>query len=424
MKLPIVLSVTGLVVVAGAGLAYKPATEYWKNRNRVEWETAEVSRGDILAVVNSTGTIRPVLSVTVGAQVSGPIKQLNVEFNQEVKEGEELARIDPRLFDAAVKNGSAALATSKARIKQIRAQLQQATNAEQRGIKLRSEKETFVSDTEMDQLRFTRQGLEAELEVGLAQVQQAEASLEQATTNLEFTIIRAPRDGVIIDRKIEHGQTLAAQFQAPELFVLAPDLRKEVYVHVSVDESDIGLIRQAQDRQAQDRKPVVYFTVDAYPDDEFPGSIKEIRYSSIAEQNVVTYPVIVAAANPKLQLLPGMTATVSFNVDEREDVVRIPNSALRFYPDIEQVREEDRALLEGASSKNQAGQKSEDELGSVSERRESRRNRNRRHVWIQEGDQLRAIAVEIGVTDSRFSECLSGELKSGANLVVRIKPPE
>ena len=110
MKLPIVLSVTGLVVVAGAGLAYKPAAEYWKNRNRIEWETAEVSQGDILAVVNSTGTIRPVLSVTVGAQVSGPIKQLNVEFNQEVKEGEELARIDPRLYDAAVKNSSAALA--------------------------------------------------------------------------------------------------------------------------------------------------------------------------------------------------------------------------------------------------------------------------------------------------------------------------
>ena len=419
MKLPIVLSVTGLVVVAGAGLAYKPAAEYWKNRNRVEWETAEVSRGDILAVVNSTGTIRPVLSVTVGAQVSGPIKRLNVEFNQEVKEGEELARIDPRLYDAAVKNSSAALATSKARIKQIRAQLQQATNAEQRGLKLRSEKETFVSDTEMDQLRFTRQGLEAELEVGLAQVQQAEASLEQAATNLEFTIIRAPRDGVIIDRKIEHGQTLAAQFQAPELFVLAPDLRKEVYVHVSVDESDIGLIRRAQDSGR-----VVHFTVDAYPDDVFEGTIKEIRLSSIAEQNVVTYPVVVSAPNPKLQLLPGMTATVSFDVDERLDVVRIPNSALRFYPDIEQVRVEDRVLLEGASSKNQATQKSEDEPGSVSERWESRRNRNRRHVWIQEGAQLRAIAVETGVTDSRFSECLSGELQSGANLVVRVKPPE
>ena len=419
MKLPIVLSITGLVVVAGAGLAYKPAAEYWKNRNRVEWETAEVSRGDILAVVNSTGTVRPVLSVTVGAQVSGPIKQLNVEFNQEVKEGEELARIDPRLFNAAVKNSSAALATSKARIKQIRAQLQQATNAEQRGLKLRSEKETFVSDTEMDQLRFTRQGLEAELEVGLAQVQQAEASLEQAATNLEFTIIRAPRDGVIIDRKIEHGQTLAAQFQAPELFVLAPDLRKEIYVHVSVDESDIGLIRRAQDRGR-----VVHFTVDAYPDDVFEGSIKEIRLSSIAEQNVVTYPVVVSAPNPKLQLLPGMTATVSFDVDERLDVVRIPNSALRFYPDIEQVREEDHVVLEGASSKNQASQKGEDEPGSVSERWESRRNRNRRHVWIQEGEQLRAIAVETGITDSRFSECLSGELKSGVNLVVRIKPPE
>ena len=157
MKLPIVLSVTGLVVVVGAGLAYKPATEYWKNRNRLQWETSEVSRGNILAVVNSTGTVRPVLSVTVGAQVSGPIKRLNAEFNQEVKEGDELARIDPRLYNAAVKSSSAALATSKARIKQIQAQLQQATNAEQRGIKLRSEKETFVSDTEMDQLRFTRQ---------------------------------------------------------------------------------------------------------------------------------------------------------------------------------------------------------------------------------------------------------------------------
>ena len=419
MKLPIVLSVTGLVVVAGAGLAYKPATEYWKNRNRIEWETAEVSRGDIKAVVNSTGTIRPVLSVTVGAQVSGPIKQLNVEFNQPVKEGEELARIDPRLFDAAVKNGSAALATSKARIKQIRAQLQQATNAEQRGIKLRTEKETFVSDTEMDQLRFTRQGLEAELEVGLAQVQQAEASLEQATTNLEFTIIRAPRDGVIIDRKIEHGQTLAAQFQAPELFVIAPDLRKEVYVHVSVDESDIGLIRRAQESGR-----VVHFTVDAYPDDVFKGSIKEIRLSSIAEQNVVTYPVVVSAANPKLQLLPGMTATVSFEIDERPGVVRIPNSALRFYPDIEHVRDEDRSLLEGASSQDENKKKSEQEPGSVSERWESRRNRNRRHVWIQEGEKLRAIAVETGITDSRFSECLSGELKSGAKLVVRIKPAE
>jgi HlyD family secretion protein len=156
----------------------------------------------------------------------------------------------------------------------------------------------------------------------------------------------------------------------------------------------------------------------------FPGSIKEIRYSSIAEQNVVTYPVIVSAPNPELKLLPGMTATVSFDVDERLNVVRIPNSALRFYPDIEQVREEDRVVLEGASSKNQASQKSEEEPGSVSERWESRRNRNRRHVWIQEGDLLRAVAVETGVTDSRFSECLSGELKSGAKLVVRIKPAE
>ena len=419
MKISYVLGVTGLVIVISGALAYRPASEYWKQRNRPEWETVQVSRGEIVSVVNSTGAVKPVLSVTIGAMVSGPIEKLFVEFNQEVVEGEELARIDARLYTAAHKNSAAAVATSKARIKQIRASLQQATNAEQRGIKLRSENETFISDTEMDQLRFSRQGLEAEIEVALAQIQQAEAALDQAETNLGFTVIRAPRDGVIIDRKIEHGQTLAAQFQTPELFVLAPDLRAEIYVHVSVDESDIGRIRQAQDAGRE-----VRFTVDAYPDDVFVGNIKEIRLSSNAEQNVVTYPVVVSAPNADLKLLPGMTATVSFEVDERHDIMRIPNSALRFYPDIEHVRKEDHGLLEGKKSDDMADNSNEDEARSVVDQWESRRNRNRRHVWVEEGNMLMAVAVETGISDTRYSECVSGDLKTGMELVIRLKPPE
>src|SRR5262249_52037125 len=144
---------------------------------------------------------------------------------------------------------------------------------------------------------------------------------------LRYTNIKAPVDGIIINRKIDPGQTLAAQFQAPELFVVAPDMRTKMYVHASVDEADIGLIHEAQRKDLP-----VTFTVDAYPDDLFEGMIEEIRLSSTTTQNVVTYPVIVAAPNPDLKLLPGMTASISFEVNRRADIIKIPNSALRYFP--------------------------------------------------------------------------------------------
>ena len=147
---------------------------------------------------------------------------------------------------------------------------------------------------------------------------------------------------MVINRKIDPGQTLASQFQTPELFIVAPDMRKKMHIHALVDEADIGLIRQAQ----QEQKKVI-FTVDAYLDDLFEGVVEEVRLSSTTTQNVVTYPVIVAAPNPDLKLLPGMTANISFQVEERQEVIKIPNAALRFYPKPEQVREEDRQLLEG-----------------------------------------------------------------------------
>src|SRR5262249_35270251 len=152
--------------------------------------------------------------------------------------------------------------------------------------------------------------------------------------------IRAPVDGVVIDRKIDPGQTLAAQFQTPELFIIAPDMKKEMYVMASVDEADIGLIRRAQ----ESNQPV-HFTVDAYPDDLFEGKIGQVRMNSTTTQNVVTYPVVVTAPNPDMKLMPGLTANISFQISEKKDTIRIPNAALRFYPKPEQVRPEDRLLL-------------------------------------------------------------------------------
>jgi HlyD family secretion protein len=274
----------------------------------------------------------------------------------------------------------------------------------------------------MDQFKFKRMSLEAMVTVAESNVLQAEANLQNSQANLEYTKITAREDGVIIDRKVDPGQTVASSFQTPELFVLAPDMRKEIRVFASVDEADIGQIRDAQ-RTGQP----VRFTVDAYPDDLFSGTIFQIRRNSTTTQNVVTYPVVVSAPNPDLKLLPGMTAAISFQVGERKDVLRIPNAALRFYPNREQVRPEDRPVLEGAGS---AAGKSEDEEEqeraaagrSAEEKAELKRKRNRRHVWVIDGEFLRAVEVMTGLADGNHTELLSGDLKEGQKLVSGIQP--
>lgn len=232
--------------------------------------------------------------------------------------------------------------------------------------------------------------------------------------NLEYTDIRSPVAGRMIDRKIDRGQTLAAQFQTPQLFVVAPNMEEEMHVFASVDEADIGLIRRAQQRDA-----LVEFTVDAYPDDLFTGTIAEIRFNPTTVQNVVTYPVVVTAPNPELKLLPGMTANISFQIEKRSDVLKVPNAALRFYPERDQVREQDRKLLEGGGD-----DETNDAIDSRSaaEDADAKRRRNRRHVWIAEGELLRAVEIETGISDSQFSELVAGELKEGQKLVTGVSP--
>jgi len=404
-----------LLVVCGMGAgAYVPAREYWKKRNRPKWRFATVATGDIVADVNATGQVQPRLSVQVGAVVSGPIEKLWVDFNDEVEKDQVLATIDKRLFDSAVKSAVAALNIRNADLQRAESMLYQSLNDEYRALALHRENPRFISQAELDQLRFRRESLEAEVAVAAASVEQAKANLTNAEANLRYTDITSPVDGVIIDRKIDEGQALASQFQAPVLFVVAPDLRKEMRIFASIDETDIGLIRDAQETG----KPV-HFTVDAYPDDLFEGTIYEIRLSSTQIQNVVTYPVVITAVNPDLKLLPGMTASISFRVDERKDVIKIPNSALRFYPQEKHVRKEDRKLLEGAAWEKEDDDEPEVTL-SAEERAKIRRKRNRRHVWVVDGEFLKAIELEIDLSDSKFSELVSGDLKKGQKLVIGI----
>ncbi len=411
--------VMSLVVLGLSGwAAYAPAARYWRERNRVTYLEAGVTRGRIVAVVNSTGTVKPVRSVQVGAFVSGPIESILVDFNDEVKKGDLLAKIDPRIYDASVARDRAMLATRVAEVGRVSATLQQAVNDERRARALRAERKDFISDSEMDQYKFGRMSQEAQLAVAETTVKQARANLNTSEANLAYTKITSPVDGVIIDRKVDPGQTVASQFQTPEMFTVAPDMRKEMRVFASVDEADIGLIRDAQEAGHP-----VHFTVDAYPDDLFEGKIFQIRRNSTTTQNVVTYPVLVSAPNPDLKLLPGMTASLSFQIGETGDVPLIPNAALRFFPEREQVRPADRRLLEGAEPSEGAEVQVQVSL-SAGEKAEVRRRRGRRHVWVVDGEFLRAVEVYTGLSDSKFTEMVAGDVREGRRLVTGIRVKE
>lgn len=418
LKTFFVLAILGGVVA----LAYQPITAYLAQRNKITWRTSRVERGSIIAVVNSTGTIKPKLQVTVGSFVSGPIDELNCEFNQEVKKGDILAKIDPRIYQAGVDRDQATIASREADVFRVQAQLQQAINDEKRAIALRAEDDTFIAQAEMDKIMFSRISLEAQLKVAQTSIDQAKATLENSLLQLGYTEIKAPVDGIVIDRKIDPGQTLAAQFQTPELFVIAPDMREEMHVHASVDEADIGQIQVAKAKNYP-----VTFTVDAYPDELFTGKVNEVRLSSTTLQNVVTYPVIVGAPNPDLKLLPGMTASISFQVDERQAVIKIPNGALRFYPDAKYVRAEDIPLLEGLAQVQPVEADAINDTGdsivsqSARDRTDSRKRRSQRHVWVAEDQKLRAVAVTVGLSDGQFTELVSGELKDEQELVIGIQ---
>jgi HlyD family secretion protein len=409
--------IIGLVFLGVAGwLGVPPLLAYWKELHKQNYREAEVNSGEIISVVNSSGTVKPVLNVQIGCCVPGPIKKVYVDFNDKVKEGQLLALIDPLIFKAQYDAADAQLKCARSRLLQAQAKLNQAKRELKRADELRPKQ--AISDADYDLAKANFESANADIEVCKATIDQNQALFNNAKTNLDYAEIKSPVDGIVIERKVDPGQSVAAQFQTPEMFKVAPDLDKRVQVHASVDEADIGLIKDAQRRG----QPVM-FTVDAYPNDLFQGKIYQVRLNPTTTQNVVTYPVVVEAPNPDMKLLPGMTANLSFQIDKHAKVLRVPNASLRFYPKIEQVRPEDRAILEGDDEKPDDRDASAAEVQhSAMEKAEAAKKHNRRHVWVVDGDFLKAVEIVIGINDSKYSEVISGSLKEGLKVVTGLAP--
>lgn len=383
-----------------------------------KYRTMLVRRGDITAIVNSTGTIQPVQSVQVGSFVSGPIRKVFVDFNDKVSAGQVLAEVDPLIYRAQRDQASALLDRAEADLLQSTAKLEQVRREWNRAESLRTK--NAISDADCDLAKAAYETAKANVAICEATIKQNKAALALAETNLNYTVIRSPVDGIITDRKVDSGQTLASQFQTPVLFVVAPDLEKKVYVLAAVDEADIGMIRAAQLRG----EPVT-FRVDAYPNDVFNGKIAQVRLTPTTVQSVVTYTVVVESANGELKLLPGMTANLSFQVEQHKGVQKIPNAALRFYPKSDQVRVCDRSILEGTSADGKKKQdvESSDAADAPDPSPPSERSPKTRYVWFVEGELLAAVKVVVGVTDRNYTEVVTGDLSDGQALVTGLRTP-
>ncbi len=461
-----------------------------------KFRTVKVERGEISSVVTATGTINPVITVLVGSQVSGTIKELYADFNSRVREGQVIAQIDPAIFEAQVEQGKANLQNAQANLLNAKANLKNAqANLNKAEIAvldtkrtLERNKELFEKkvipqatldtaqtnyDTAIAQREVAKAQLESaksHVESSKAQIEQAKASLKVSETNLRYTTIRSPVNGIVISRNVDVGQTVAASLQAPTLFTIAKDLT-QMQVNTNVSEADIGRIATGQE---------AIFTVDAFPERTFRGRVSEVRNAPQTIQNVVTYDVVIQVDNRELRLKPGMTANVSIQIEHKEDILKVPNSALRFKPEIAKKEEtvktssrkqevpssekrdswverfakelnlsaDQRATLEMMlrSSKGEIqeirekskpeeaqtriraliGQKmwgilteaqkeKWKEMGRTSEISQARPGR----VWVltPEGKPT-AMDIMVGITDGTFSEVVQGNLQEGMDVIV------
>jgi len=282
--------------------------------------TAAVTRGAIVKVVASTGTLQAVTSVDVGAEISGIIATLGADFNSIVTKGQVLATLDPSLLKAAVEQARANLAQAKADVDRLRATQSVADLTLGRDRTLAAHEMLAAAD--LESAETDSHTVAADVAAALAKVTQAEADVKNAEVNLSKSVITSPIDGVVIARNIDIGQTVASSFNTPTLFVIAADLTK-MQINANIDESDVGMIQVGQG---------VSFHVDAFPNDTFRGVVSQVRLNAATVNNVVTYSGIIDAPNPQLKLKPGMTANLTVEVARRDDVLRVPDAALRFKP--------------------------------------------------------------------------------------------
>ncbi len=312
-----VVTLLVLVVIGGSGYAYY---RYSKAAPAPTVTTAPITRGDIVDRVGATGTLQAVTTVQVGTQVSGTIQNLYADFNSIVRKGQVLARLDPSLFQTQIEQARANLIRAQADLDRLRVGLDDARTKLGRAKELSDRQ--LLPRNELDAADINVRSAEAQIRSAQAQVTQAQASLNQNQVNLAHTVIEAPIDGLVISRNVDVGQTVAASMQAPTLFVLAADLTK-MQVIANLDESDVGRIRPGQH---------VSFRVDAYPAEDFTGSVAQVRLQPIVQQNVVTYATVIDVPNVDLKLKPGMTANVNIEIARKQNVLRVPNAALRFRP--------------------------------------------------------------------------------------------
>jgi HlyD family secretion protein len=405
-----------------------------------------VETGEIQQVVEATGTINAVITVQVGSQVSGTIAKLYVDFNSHVKKGQLIAQIDPPLFDGALsqaradlENARANLAVSIANTAKARAMDAQTKADYERNLGL--SKQGVISQQSLDLAKANAESAAAQVSAALAQehqaraqVQQKEAAVQVAQTNLDYTTIHAPIDGTVVARNVDVGQTVAASLQAPTLFTIAQDLTK-MQVYAKTDESDVGQIRSGQK---------VSFKVDAYPRETFTGTVSQVRMNSTVVQNVVTYDTIVDFKNPELKLFPGMTAYVSIPVATAASVLKVPNGALRYKPDLsaEEIRAlyqksgiPENAISRGQTSRAEAApaaaarpqggnaRKSAGRAGETSARIEEAQapKFDTQIVWkLNAEKELEPVRIKTGITDHTFTEVLqdlNGDLKAGDELI-------
>jgi len=354
-----------MILPAGVALAVYVGLRTASSHAAAERYRTEVVRlGEITQTVSANGTLNPVVLVRVGTQVSGTVSKLHADFNDRVHEGEVLVELDDRLFRAQVHE-------SEAKVGDARAALELAVANEARMRQLH--RQGFISQQELDQVEEAAKAARAQLAL-------AQAQLEKDRTNLAYTVIRSPVAGVVVDRQVDVGQTVAASFQTPTLFLIAQDLSR-MQIDTSFAEADIGSIRVGQP---------VHFKVDAFPDRSFQGTVKLIRLNPVTQQNVVTYDVVIAVDNPDQILLPGMTAYVNIVVARRQGVPVVSNAALRFRP------------LEPAP---------------VAAPPQGRGGRAAT-VYVLENDQLRRVSIVPGITDNRHTEIVSGEVKPGVQVVL------
>ena len=285
------------------------------------FRTEAVTRGPVSEIVNATGDVSAIVTVNVGSQVSGIIDKLYVDFNTPVKKGQPLATIDPRLMKAQFEKAEAGLATALANVEKAQVALADSKRIAARQDELR--KTNLIAQADLDTAIATRDGNAAALSAAKAAVMQARADRDMAAANLAFTRITSPIDGVVVSRNVDVGQTVAAAFQAPTLFLIANDLTK-MQILANIDEADVGKVKEGLDAK---------FTVDAYPGETFSGKIREVRQAPTTIQNVVTYAAVIDAPNPDHKLRQGMTASVTVTAAHKDDVLRVSNAALRFRPD-------------------------------------------------------------------------------------------